>query len=264
MKTTISNDTLSLMRPKYHQSEIATFLKCPKQWEFRYVQGLRSPPRAALTVGSSVDAAVTHNLVEKMKTGQDISSEAVLDAYSTSFDNRSKETEWGEDDAGKQKDMGAQLVKAHHEKLAPGIQPATVQEEFVIETDAGYDLGGTIDFTEKNGVIGDTKTAKTAYAEDAISKALQPALYDFAHEAIHQKPATGFRYDVLIKPTKTIGPRVQQVVGKVTHADREWLFDTINNVHKAIQAGVATPAPDGAWWCSKDWCGYWSQCKGRK
>lgn len=252
-----------MTRRRYHQSEIETFLKCPRQWEFRYVMGLKSPPRAALTVGSAVDAAVTHNLVEKIKTGQDLPAEAVLDAYSSDFDTKAKETEWGEDDQGKQKDMGAQLVKIHHEKLAPLIQPKTVQESFVIETDAGYDLGGTIDLTETSGVVADTKTSKLAYAEDAISRALQPALYDFAYEALNQKPSTGFRFDVLIKPTKTKPPQTQRIEGKVTHEDREWLFDTIGNVHKAIEAGVSTPAANGAWWCSKDWCGYWDRCKGK-
>jgi putative RecB family exonuclease len=247
-------------RRKYHQSEIQTFLKCPKQWEFRYVQGIKTPPKAALTVGSSVDAAVTYNLLEKLKTGVDLSTESVLDTYSTDFDTKAKETEWGEDDAGKQKDLGAALVKLHHLEAAPTINPATVQESFVIETDAGYDLGGTIDLTEKSGVIADTKTAKASYSEDSISRALQPALYDFAYEALHKKPAEGFRFDVLVK-TKV--PKLQRIQAKVTPRDREWLFDTINNVHKAIGAGIATPAPDGAWWCSKDWCGYWSICKGR-
>ncbi len=253
-----------MTRPKYHQSEIQTFLKCGKQWEFRYLMGRKTPPRAALTVGGAVDKAVTVNLIEKLKTGADISTEAVLDAYSSEFESRAKETEWGEDDAGKQKDIGVQLISAHHEKVAPGIDPATVQEEFIIETDAGYDLGGTIDLTEKSGVVVDTKTAKSAYDTDAVFRAIQPTLYDFAYEALHKKPSTGFRYDVLIKPTKTIGARIQKVEGKVTHDDRQWLFETITQMHKAIQSGVTLPAPEGAWWCSKDWCGFWSQCKGKK
>jgi CRISPR/Cas system-associated exonuclease Cas4 (RecB family) len=248
---------------EYHQSEIGTYLKCGKQWEFRYVQGIKTPPRAALTVGSSVDAAVTHNLIQKVQSGKDISTEAILDAYSGDFDIRAKDTEWREDDQGKQKDIGAQLVKLHHEQVAPGILPATVQEKFTLETDAGFDLGGTIDLTEKSGIVVDTKTAKTAYDEDAISRALQPALYDFAYESLHGKPAEGFRFDVLVKPTAKKPPSVQRVQAKVTPADREWLFDTIGNVHKAIEAGVAMPAADGSWWCSKDWCGYWSICKGK-
>jgi len=251
-------------RPRYHQSEIQTFLKCGKMWEFRYVYGLKTPPKAAPTVGSAVDRAVSKNFIEKMLTGQDMPAEAVLDHYSSEFDRMKKDVEWGDDDPGQQKDVGAQLVKVHHEKIAPAVQPATVQEEFVIETDAGYDLGGTIDLTEKSGVIVDTKTAKTAYGEDAIAGAIQPALYDFAYEALHKKPSEGFRYDVLVKTTKTLPARTQQIQVKVTPDDRLWLFQNISQVHKAISAGVALPAPEGAWWCSKDWCGYWSRCKGKK
>jgi hypothetical protein len=252
------------LRKRYHQSEIQTFLKCGKQWEFRYVMGIKTPPKAALTVGSSVDAAVTRNLIEKVKSGADLPTQDVLDAYSTDFDLRAKETAWGEDSEGAQKDMGASLVKLHHEQIAPSIAPASVQESFVIETDAGYDLGGTIDLTETSGVVADTKTSKLKYAENAIERALQPAMYDFAYEALHGKRAEGFRFDVLIKPTKTLPPKIQRVVGKVTDADRSWLFETITQVDKAIKAGVAQPAADGAWWCSKDWCGYWSMCKGKK
>src|SRR6185312_5235440 len=249
---------------KYHQSEIQTFLKCGKQWEFRYLLGMKTPPKAALTVGSAVDRAVTKNMIAKIQTGELLPKEAVLDAYSTSFDSLKTETAWGDDDPGKQKDVGAQLVAAHSEKLAPGIEPDTVQEEFVIETDGGYDLGGTIDLTEKNGFVVDTKTAKSAYDADAVSTSIQAGMYDFAYEALKKKPAAGFRFDVLIKPTKTIGARVQQVSGKVEPGQRTFLFDAINQMHKAISAGVALPAPEGAWWCSPDWCGYWAQCKGKK
>lgn len=252
-----------MSRPKYHQSEIETFLKCGKQWEFRYVQGLRVPPKAALTVGSAVDTAVTRNLIEKVQTGKDMPTEAVLDAFSSDFERRKSETEWGEDDPGEQKDVGVKLVTLHHANLAPKIEPATVQEEFHLQTDAGYDLGGTIDLTEKNGIVADTKTSKSKYEPDAIARAIQPAMYDFAYEALHRKPAEGFRFDVLIKPTARKPAEFQQVQAKVTIEDRTWLFDTINNVHKAIQAGVAMPAPANSWWCSPDWCGYWSRCKGK-
>jgi CRISPR/Cas system-associated exonuclease Cas4 (RecB family) len=252
-----------MTRRKYHQSEIKTFLKCGKQWEFRYLLGIKTPPNAARTIGSAVDKAVTHNLVQKVKTGQDVSMEEVLDTYATDFTTRAQETEWGEDRPDDQKDIGAQLVKLHHENVAPKIEPATVQEEFIIETDAGYDLGGTLDLTEKSGIIADTKTSSRAYAENAVADDIQPAMYDFAYEALHKKPAEGFRFDVLIKPTKKNPPRLQQVQGKVTHENRQWLFEAITQMDRAIQAGVTLPAPEGAWWCSKDWCGYWDRCKGR-
>lgn len=251
-------------RAKYSQSELKTFLKCGKMWEFRYLKGMKTPPSAALTLGSSVDTAVTANLTHKLETGQELSAEAVLDEFSTDFDQRKNETDWQDDDAGAQKDIGAELVKVHHREAAPLIDPATVQENFVIETDAGYDLEGVMDLTEKSGVIVDVKTSRTAYEENSIDRAFQPALYDFAYEQTRKKPAEGFRYDVLVKPTARKPPRLQRVEGKVSACDREWLFETISQVHKAIRSGVALPAPEGSWYCSPKWCGYWNECKGKR
>jgi CRISPR/Cas system-associated exonuclease Cas4 (RecB family) len=248
---------------EYHQSEIQTYLTCGKQYEFRYIMGIKTPPKAALTVGSSVDAGVTRNLAQKIETQKDLSVDEVLDVYSTDFDIRADETEWGEDDRGQQKDVGAKLIKLHHETFAPKIDPATVQEKFIIETDAGFNVGGTIDLTEKNGIIADTKTAKSKYDDDAVFRALQPAMYDFAYEALNGKKAKAFRYDVLIKPTKTLPARAQQIEAQVTIDDRAWLFETIHAVDKGIKAGVALPAPEKSWVCSPEWCGYYSQCKGK-
>jgi hypothetical protein len=232
-------------------------------WEFRYVRNISTPPSGALTLGSSVDTAVTVNLRQKLKSGQDLRLEAVLDEFSTDFDRRVKETEWGEENPGAQKDLGARLVELHHDEVAPKIEPATVQERFVLETDAGYDLEGVMDLTEKNGVIVDTKTSRAAYAATALEKSFQPALYDFAFEKTRGKPAEGFRFDVLVKGGGRKGPSLQRVEGKVGAEDREWLFESISRVHKAISSGVALPAPEGSWYCSAKWCGYWGQCKGR-
>lgn len=250
--------------PEYHQSELQTFLKCGKQWEFRYVQKIKTPPKAALTIGSSVDAGVTRNLIQKVKSKTDMALSDVLDVYSADFDIRKTETEFDGDDPGQVKDIGASLLTVHHNEIAPLIQPKTVQEKFTIELDSGFNIGGTIDLTEEDGTVADTKTSKTKYAEDSIHRALQPAIYDFAAYTLTGVKPKAFRYDVLIKPTKTIGPRIQRVVGQVTEDDHIWFFDAVTNMHKAIQAGIALPAPEGAWWCSKDWCGYWDRCKGAK
>lgn len=254
-------------QPVYHQSEIHTFLKCGKMWEFRYVRGLKLPPRGAMSLGLSVDQAVSVNLSQKIHSGEDLSEEQALDAFSADFDTRLKETDWQEEDPGSQKDLGVRLLEAHHRTVAPTITPQSVQEKFLIRTDAGYGLGGTIDFTEQNGVIGDTKTSRLAYTEQAMNKNIQATMYDFAYEALRGRKSIGFRFDVLIKPSAASAkslPRVQQVHAKLGQDDRNWLFETVSHVDKAIQAGIAMPASEGSWYCSPKWCGYWSMCKGRK
>ncbi len=254
-----------MKKKEYHQSEVQTFLKCGKQWEFRYLRGLKTPPKSALTIGSAVDSAVNTNLVEKVKTGALLSKEAVLDFYSADFEKRAVDTEWAGDDKGEQKDIGAKLTAIHCDSVAPKINPVTVQEKFSIELDEGFDIGGTLDLTDQEGRIRDTKTTSRQQAGNySVSGSLQPAIYDFAYEVLKGKPSTGFTFDLLVKPTKTLPAESRELTGKVTNDDRLWLFDAIKNMHKAIEAGVALPAPENAWWCSKDWCGYWSICKGKK
>lgn len=255
-----------MIRRKYHQSEIKTFLMCGMKWKFLYVDKLRRPRRAAASIGSSADAAISANLAQKVKSGVDLPLGEVLEICSKDFNERAKDTIWDEEDtAGPAKDSVIACVKLHHEIIAPKIIPATVQEEFVIETDAGFDLAGTIDLTETSGVIVDTKTSSRQRASShVIERAFQPAMYDFAFRAIKAKLSAGFRFDVITRPTVRLPAEYKPVIGQVTEADHEWLFNAIGETDKAIKAGVALPAPEGSWFCSEKWCEFWSICKGKK
>jgi len=247
--------------PEYHQSSIAMFLKCPRQYMYRYLMGYVLPPKAALTLGKSVDVAVTANLNQKVNTQIDLPESEVLDAYSSCFDKEAPATSWDGEDSGKVKDQGIKMLKVYHRDAAPTIQPKTVQDAFRLETDEGYALGGTLDLTDKDEYIRDTKTSKAEYSPDAVNDSLQATMYDFAHEAKTGKKAKGFIFDVI---TKHKEPRYQKVVGEVGPGQRERMFESIRLMHKSIERGEFQYAPEGQWFCSKDWCGYWSQCKGKK
>lgn len=246
---------------EYHQSSINMFLKCPRQYMFRHLENLVLPPKGALTLGSSIDAAVTSNYEQKINSKKDLSINDVVDTYSTAFDKRSTETEWADENPGECKDLGVKMLKVFHEEASPKIQPASVQEAFRIETDAGYALGGTLDLVDTNTVIRDTKTSKANYSEDAVSDSLQATMYDFAMETKTGKKPKAFAFDVI---TKHKVPRYQEVIGNVSLGQRERMFGAINIMHSQINRGEFQYAPEGAWWCSKDWCGYWSRCKGKK
>lgn len=247
--------------PEYHQSAINMFLKCPRQYMFRYMMGMRIPPKSALTVGLAFDSAATVNFKQKIESKIDMTESDVMDACASDFDKRSPETDWDGEDPGELKDLAVRMTQAFHQKAAPNIQPTTVQEQFRIETDAGYALGGTFDVVEANHVVRDQKTSKAEYSEDAVQNEIQPAVYSFAYQA-----KTGvrpeFAFDVVTKHKKE--PRYQEVRGKVTDTQTEQLFEAVNIMHSQIQRGEFQYAAPGSWWCSKTWCGYHSICKGKK
>jgi hypothetical protein len=256
-----TSDDKKIKLPEYHQSALGMFQKCPKQYEFRYLQGLVVPPKSALTVGKSVDVAETANFSQKITSKTDLKTQDVLDIYSTEFDKSAPGTDWDGDKPGDQKDLGIKMLKVFHEKAAPEINPVTVQETFRIETDAGYALGGTLDITDEKKQIRDIKTSKGEYDPDAVSQSIQATMYDFAYEVKNGEKAAGFIFDVV---TKHKEPRYQQVTGQVSETQRERLFESLNIMHSQIQRGEFQYAPEGAWWCSKSWCGYWHLCKGKK
>lgn len=254
------NDT-KIKIPEYHQSSIGMFQKCPRQYMFRYMMGLVLPPKSALTLGRALDKGSGHNFEQKIKTRQDLPVNEVLDVYSTTFDKEATQTDWDGDDAGEQKDLGIKMLKVFHEQAAPKIQPVTVQEGFRLETDQGYAIGGTFDIVDESKNIRDTKTSKTNYDEDAVSTSVQASVYDFAYEATRGEKPSGFIFDVV---TKHKVPRYQEVTGQVSENQRNILFESIKIMHSQIQRGEFQYAPEGSWWCSKSWCGYWHLCKGKK
>jgi len=245
---------------KFHQSMVQMFLKCPRQFQFRYLEKIISPPKSALTIGSCMDVAETTNFTQKVSSSTDLPLSEVLDVFDTEFSIREKETVWDED-RDKCKDKGVEMLKVFHDQAAPQILPITVQEEFNLETDGGYSLGGTMDITDSSGFIRDIKTSKAEYAEDAVSQSIQAAMYDFAYECTRGYKAKGFIFDVV---TKHKVPRYQKVTGEVGKYQRSRLFESINIMNKQITAGDFQYAADGAWWCSSTWCGYWHLCKGKK
>lgn len=197
---------------------------------------------------------------------QESSLDEVLAVTSDEFEKLAIETEWDADEPKDgAKDQAIKLSRLHFEQVAPQINPVSVQEEFVVEMEGlDYDVGGAIDLTDQNGFIRDTKTSsRQASGRYQIERSFQPTMYSFAYEAVHGKKPKGFVFDILKKPSVKLPAEYEQRTGIVTDSDVNWLFNSINRVHTAIGAGVALPAPEGAWWCSKDWCGYWSMCKGK-
>lgn len=247
--------------PEYHQSAINLFLKCPRQYMYRYEMNIQTPPKSALIVGRANDDCNNHNMEQKIKSKVDLKTSEVLDVYNDSFEKNSPGTNWGDDDIGKIKDKGYQMAKVVHEKCSPHIQPTKVQSKFKIEFEEGYSIGGTLDVEDVDDYVRDLKTSKANYQDDAILKGLQPVMYDYAFEMQHQKKAKGFIFDVV---TKHKEPRYQKMVGTISSHQRGWMFDIIRTMHTQVKAGNFQYASENGWWCSEGWCGYWHLCKGKK
>ena len=138
-------------------SSVGCYLRCPAQWEFRYIRRVRRPPTVRQVIGLAGHVAFETNLLAKVDRGQDLPEDTVLDVFSDEYDERSRET-WDdpEDPIAKAKDQGVRVVEKQHRDIAPGIFPTFVEESFQFRI-LGVHYSGTFDFADHLGQVRDWK-----------------------------------------------------------------------------------------------------------
>lgn len=242
-------------------TQIGMFLRCPRQYEFRYIEGRKVPPSGALIVGRSWHKAVEHNYRQKIQTEIDLPVDNVQDCFSDAFEQAfTEEVKLNEDeDKGQLKDIGIRITTLHHTVIAPKVQPCLVEQEFNLDLGAGFPftLKGVWDVIEKDGVVADNKSFSRVPNQSDLDKDIQFSTYATAYRALHQKIEPGLRMDCIVK-TKT--PKAIQLHTKRSNDDCRWFLGLVERVAQAILSGAFPPNPCG-WHCSEQFCGYWNLCR---
>ena len=252
-------------KSKRHLSatQLNMFLRCPRQYEFRYLQGLKIPPSGAMVQSKAWHAALEANYTQKIKSDKDLPLSNMEELFSTRLDDAFREEEIklsAKEDPGSLKDNGVLIVAEHHKVIAPTVKPAEVEQEFRVSLgeDFPYELLGYWDLIDRSGVIVDNKAYSRTPSQDDVDKDLQLTVYSLGYRVSKNAVEDSLRLDTVIKKKK---PTAVQLVTKRTNDDCQWLLTLIEQVAKAIQSGVFYPNPNG-WHCSPKFCGYWEKCKG--
>ncbi len=251
-----------------HVSGLSMLSKCGEQFRRRYVEGERVAPGVSLVMGTAVHKAIAANLNEKITAGKLLPSEQVQDI---ARDALAAEWEKGivleEDYAalGEKKaaavatDTAVALAYLHHSEAAPGLNPTHVERAWVLDIDGlPVQLAGTIDVQEGSRAIRDTKTSKKSPAADVADTSLQLTTYCLAVRQHDGAVPERVGLDFLVH---TKAPKLVQIESKRTDADFPHLLERVYQASRTIEAGLFTPAPLDAWWCSAKWCGYHATCQ---
>jgi len=270
-------------------SQITMYLKCPRQYYFRYIRDDKRPPGVAMTLGTGTHAAAekTHHHIVDHQVPAPI--EELLEAFSDKFEKGAADVpkeEWKEEGNAKGlvKDMGVRLVTIYNRDFAPIVQPQVLKgvrgiEQKVEVSIAGVPMLGFIDLIDTNAdaimtaeerallqgqgtdvpavfrtAVADLKTKQKSTAQGEIDGSLQLTFYSYA---------TGIglvRFDQLLKQKK---PKVKRIHSQRTKQDHAWLSEIVSSVAKAITAGIFPPCDPTSWACTPKWCGYYHLCRGK-
>jgi putative RecB family exonuclease len=241
------------MREHESFSSFNTYLRCPKQYEFRYCQGIKTPPAVAIIEGSAGHKASEFNYKQKVESRQDLPLADILDVFSAEYDTRVPEIEdWEDSSFAVSKDSMIKVMKCAHADLFPTVQPVEVEKKFEVEVMPGRVLLAYRDVKDESGVIRDSKFTKRAKSQADADNDLQLSIYSY----LDKSPRVAF--DCLVK-TKI--PKAVSIFS--TRGPQHWarLEHMIPAVLDAIDKQAFPPCDPSSWACSEKFCGYWRICQ---
>lgn len=238
-------------------TQIKMYLRCPLQYKFRYLDGLKIPPVSAITLGRSIHSALEINYTQKIKTKQDLPVAQVTDIFSGFWEQNIEETLFAEDEKpGKIKDEGIGLITAYQGQISPTIQPKVVEKDFELSfQNVDYTLKGKLDLVDSQDIIIDHKTTKRNMSEKDAATDLQLTCYSLAYRHALGLKEKALRFDVMVR---TKNPKIQQITTQRTQEDINRFLKIMAYVAKATQAGIFYPNEN--YFCGV--CGYRGLCKG--
>jgi len=251
------------MEKKYLSfTQLNMFLRCPRQYEFRYIYDLKIPPSGAMVQSKVWHETLEKNYRQKVHSDTDLPLSDMQDYFATRYDQvlNNEEVCFEENENPAQlKDQGVSIVATHHKIIAPKVRPVMVEEEFCISlgSEFPFELKGIWDLIEAEGTIVDNKAYSRTPNQDEINKDLQFTVYSLGYRALKKQIEKNLRMDAIIK---TKQPKAVQIQTSRTNEDCRWLLNLIEKVALAIEKGIFYPNPNG-WHCSPRFCGYWERCR---
>lgn len=247
-------------------SQIDTFVRCPKRYEYKYIQRATPESRSFhLVFGVSIHDALAYHYKSRM-VGDPVPGDALLDRFRDAFRELSDEpgppipyesVKVSQDGAI---DLGVEMLQKFTESARVPESVLEVERKFVcdIYDDEGVMLEpqfvGYVDAVVDFGagpVMLEHKTSGRSYGNQQLSHSAQPTFYLEAKEAEYGD--MGFLFQVLMK-TKDRRFESHDVVR--TAGQRAEAFDLLFNVLGAIKGGNSYRRRD--WQCSS--CEFRRRC----
>lgn len=245
-------------------SGVDTYLRCGKQYEFRYIDNIKSIPGIALLEGSAHHKAMEHNNLSKRDKGRDMAHGELTEIFMEDFRRRVKaeeSVEWSDENEDRIFSRAKILHERYAKDIAPGLHPLEVERKFELPVDVPNGKGestkillvGVCDVEEEKP-IWDYKTAAKSKGQGEVDSSLQLSLYALASKKNHVG---------IIEFLKKANPEINVMQSYRTAMQKKWALEVVASVARAVIAKVFPLAAPNTWGCSERFCGFWGRCRGK-
>lgn len=235
------------------------YMRCAKQYEYRYIDKLKMPPAVPLVEGGCHHSAIGMNTDNYVDKEENLKNKIVVEKFSDEFSDRSVDIpkkEWKL--AGDNKDSvivrGKMMLNNYMDDIAPNLIPIEYSEKKIELMVGGIPMVGFIDFLSEDCVI-DDKVVKAMKSQYEVDTDLQLTIYSEAEDK------EGVAFCCL---TKTKAGAVKLISSIRTSNDFKAAEMIISSIADVIKKGAFPMcSPSNSFPCSERWCGYWKKCRGK-
>lgn len=242
-------------------SQVRKYLKCPRQYEFRYVNKLTESIGSGLIMGRAFHKGLQDATFKKGIDGEILATDDVLDIYATAFQDEieNSDVDWNGDDPGETKDNGAKMLHKYYEEIGINSIPRLdengipyAERKHTFEIVPGLKVMTVMDIIEDNGIIRDYKTSAKSPSAKVIDETIQLPTYALAYRDMfgEKETAVGLDYAVNLKKEKKV--MRLETEGPIDDSRIERVKQTFVGVAQSISAGIFYPNEES------NACGYCS------
>jgi hypothetical protein len=243
-----------------HPTQVQMFWdKCPKAFEYRHIEGIRTPPAGAMYQGTAYHGGLEENFKHKIATGKDLPVSEVEEVAAERWDNllkRERPVLTADEELGALKDQVVSLVSVYRNEVAPTVLPKEAEKQLSLSVDGAFPIACQLDLIDIDDIDIEHKTSRAAWSQDRADGDLQMTAYEYTRRKVLGRETPGGQFHIAVKKKR---PEIQQLQVVKTPEQLEG-FEVVHKfVSQAIREGNFPPRTDG-WWCSEKWCGYWNIC----
>jgi hypothetical protein len=249
-------------------SSFDQFSRCPAQWAYVRLEGLKIPPGIAAHVGSGLHVAAETNMRQKIVTGLDLPADDLADAAVTGY--RARVEKEGVFFSVDERPAASRLLEAGIDRaaafgrtfaeVAPGYRPAAVEQRITYQ-DPGLPIPwmGVLDMRSADNRLVDWKTAGRRWPSGREARETQATVYWRLFCAETGAPPEEIAFEVFVGGKGGVDHDRRPT----TRGEEDWeaLQHGARTMVRMVGAGIFPPAVSGSWWCSPKWCGLWWICK---
>jgi CRISPR/Cas system-associated exonuclease Cas4 (RecB family) len=278
--------------PHLSVTQLNMFLRCGKQYWYRYICGFKEKPSVSLSIGKGGHEALEWNTKTKIRTGEDAPEDAVIQKASDLIDHHMREIPASEIEKdvepGGYKDKMLAATRVYRRRDAPSITPVGAEIEFNLDVaeylPEDYNLvepirivNGKIDVIEDDTevllsheeairlAVNDYKYVKRMKSQAEVDMTPQLTTYNAVIHKLTQKLPTKLGFRIMHPGTKAEGPDSKVLLRDPAYMTPEALKKRMARVamqfasmEVAIKNDVFMPTDDPIK-CS--YCGFRERCQ---